>query len=45
MKNTHTFAYLDRKHAGWTLLKAQMVHSNEVNGLENEVERSMHDMK
>lgn len=32
---THTLACLDRKHAGWALLKAQVVHRNEANGLEN----------
>lgn len=34
-KKTHRLAYLERKPAGWTLFKAQMLPRNEVNGLEN----------
>lgn len=34
-EKAYTLAYLDRKRAGWTLFKAQMVHRNRVNGLEN----------
>jgi hypothetical protein len=33
--NSYTLSQLYRNHAGWTLFKAQMVHRNEVNGLEN----------